>query len=139
MLRRIFLTIAILGCYYNTASGASVSGLSLDPQSMECVSCHESSISAATGQACHMGSCEHPVAADYASLSLKNPGLVRPASLNPAIKLENNRMGCLSCHIPYSKANHELLSAVRKNASGPDPMLALDNTLSKLCTSCHKK
>lgn len=139
MLRRMVLIIAILSCYYNTASGASVSGLSLDSQSMECVSCHESFISAATGQACHMGTCEHPVAADYDSLSLKNPGLVRPASLNPAIKLENNRMGCLSCHIPYSKANHELLSNERKSSNGPDPMLALDNTRSNLCTSCHKK
>lgn len=113
----------------------------LDTESTECIQCHGSSVDPSVPQkVCHGGLCDHPVGVDYADLASRNPGLVKPAALNPAIKLTDGMIGCTSCHVPYNNQyDHQSLADRRKDPSAPDPMLAVDNTASGLCLSCHLK
>lgn len=122
-------------------SGTSGAMVFLDKESMECVKCHESSVDPSVPQkACHRGLCDHPVGVDYAELASKNPGLVNPSALNPAVRLTGNMIACTTCHVPYNNQyDHKALSDNRKDPSMPDPMLSVDNTGSGLCTSCHLK
>lgn len=103
----------------------------LDPGSAECVSCHEDSITVKEPfEVCHQGGCDHPAGVSYESLTLKNRGLVPADRLDPAIRLVDGRMGCLSCHTPYAAGSHE------KSTGG---MLSIDNKGSALCVACHRK
>lgn len=103
----------------------------LDPGSAECVSCHEDSITVSEPfEVCHQGGCDHPVGVGYETLTLKNRGLTPADRLDPAIKLVDGRMGCLSCHTPYAAGSHEEAS---------DSMLSIDNNGSALCMACHRK
>lgn len=109
--------------------------LALDAASIECVGCHQDAISVKEPlQVCHQGNCDHPVGVSYASFSSRNRGLIPPEGLVPEIKLVDGKMSCLSCHTPYT-AEHEERAA----SSQPDPLLSVDNTGSRLCTSCHRK
>lgn len=103
----------------------------LDAGSAECVSCHQDSITVNEPlQVCHQGDCDHPVGVGYTSFSSRNRGLTPPEALDPAIKLIDGKMGCLTCHIPYVAADHENTS---------NSMLSVDNTGSALCVACHRK
>lgn len=110
----------------------------LDAASAECVGCHEDAVTVKEPlQVCHQGNCDHPVGASYASFSSRNRGLVAPENLIPGIKLVDGKIGCLTCHTPYT-AEHEEQAALR-GSSQPDPMLSVDNTGSGLCAACHRK
>ena len=62
------------------------------------------------------------------------------ASLDPAIRLIDGRIGCGTCHVPYTEANHQTLSNERSAfPSVPDPLLVMDNRRSELCLECHIK
>jgi hypothetical protein len=114
-------------------SQALPSGL-LDVGSAECVVCHQDSITVNEPlQVCHQGDCDHLSGSTYASFSSKNRGLVPPERLDPAIKLVDGKIGCLSCHTPYIAADHEIVAAAN------DPMLSVENTGSGLCAACHRK
>lgn len=103
----------------------------LDADSVECVSCHQDSITVNEPlQVCHQGECDHPVGVSYISFSSRNRGLTPIEGLDPAIKLIDGKMGCLTCHAPYVPADHEKTT---------DSMLSVDNTGSGLCVACHKK
>jgi len=127
--------------FVSLVPGVSEALVFLDTESTECVQCHESSVDPGEPQkVCHSGLCDHPVGVDYAELAAKNPGLVKPSALNPAIRLKDNMIACTTCHVPYSNPyDHKTLSEQRKNPSLPDPMLSVDNTASGLCTACHLK
>jgi len=43
------------------------------------------------------------------------------------LPLVDGLIGCSTCHLPYSKANHA------------GPMLVIDNAGSRLCLACHRK
>lgn len=147
---KTFMIIAFQSSFfYPPLSGAALSQNSLDHETVNCVKCHPSAISAAAAVfadvsdepplfACHDGTCDHLIGADYSVLASKNMGLVKPAALNPAIRLIDNRIGCTTCHQPYSESGHRMVAEKRKNGD-PDPMLNVDNTASRLCTSCHMK
>lgn len=103
----------------------------LDAGSAECVSCHEDSVTVNEPfQVCHQGDCDHPVGVSYTSLLSKNRGLTPADKLDPAIKLIDGKMGCLTCHTPYAAEGHE---------TAANPMLSVDNTGSALCMACHRK
>lgn len=110
----------------------------LDLDSRRCLECH---IAVEPVEFCPMKGCDHPVGFDYVERHLKNPALVPRHLLNPLIRLADNvRIGCLSCHIPYSAESHESLFAQRSaDQTLPDPYLIMDNRESELCLSCHKK
>ena len=81
-----------------------------------CLGCHDGLL---TGQA----RVDHPIEVDYARAQVKSRGALRHASqLDPAIKLENGRVGCVSCH-----GRNSTLAA----------KLVMNNFKSQLCLSCH--
>lgn len=132
---RILALFSFILLFASVSSGQDLM-MTLDAESRECVSCHEGSVSSGSPlSACHMGNCDHPLGVDYGLLASRNRGLANPP-LAPAIRLVNNRIGCVSCHIPYADGHEE---AARTLSDGPDPMLSVDNTGSRLCTSCHLK
>lgn len=106
--------------------------LPLDPESMQCLGCHDGSI-AGMAESTIRGSGEwehgsdigitHPVGVDYLVASATNQALTPIGNLNPAIRLYSGRVGCGSCHSPFSK-NHRLL--------------VMDNRGSQLCLQCHR-
>jgi len=114
---------------------------SLDKESQECISCHASSTSPGDPtQICHEAGCDHKIGADYAEAASLDKSLAPIASLPPELKLVDGRMSCVTCHVPYSKDDHEALSARRAMMPEiPDPMLSVDNTGSALCLYCHLK
>lgn len=115
----------------------------IDRESTECIGCHEANVMLTGDEqltVCHSGGdCGHPIAINYAALSAMSPVLVKAADLNPAVRLVNGRIGCATCHVPYSEADHEAMSAQRADTSVPDPLLVMDNAGSALCAACHKK
>ncbi|MBI5641920.1 MAG: hypothetical protein HY954_00430 [Deltaproteobacteria bacterium] len=132
-----FLKTALMGlAAVLMIAGASFAASPLDRESEECISCHET---VSDSQVCHSGDCGHAVPSDYALAASKNRGLVRPSALIPAIRLVDNRIACVTCHVEYSKTGHLILAGQRKQGAVPDPMLSVDNSQSKLCTSCHAK
>lgn len=125
------------------SSGVMAGPPLIDRESVECIGCHEANIMITGDEqlvVCHSGGdCGHPIAIDYAALSARSPVLVKSADLNPAVRLVNGRIGCTTCHVPYSEIDHEIMSAKRADTSVPDPLLVMDNAASALCSACHKK
>ncbi|MFQ5328996.1 MAG: hypothetical protein ACE5D4_03285 [Thermodesulfobacteriota bacterium] len=98
-------------------------GAPLDSESTRCLSCHNDSVPYDTAD-------HHPVGVAYS----------KAATLNPSIQLFNGRVGCATCHVPYSKADHQTLTERRSAIpSIPDPLLIMDNRRSELCQACHNK
>lgn len=134
-----FLIFPVL--FFLLVSPALAQAPPIDKESLECISCHDAAVSPADPmQVCHEAGCEHRIGADYTVAASRDRSLAPLASLNPALRLVDNRMSCVTCHVPYSKDDHEALSARR--ALMPeisDPMLSVDNAGSGLCLSCHLK
>ncbi len=137
--KRIFasttLTLVLLGL---SSPGYAL----LDPDSIECLSCHDASVASdVTLQVCSLPDCDHPLGVDYVMAASSNYGLRQPFDLDPSIKLVNNNIGCATCHVPYSPDDHTILSAMRGTVypESPDPMLVMDNRRSELCLGCHRK
>jgi len=104
----------------------------VDAASAECLSCHQDSITVNEPlRVCHQGDCDHPIGSSYEALSSRNRGLVPSASLDPALRLSDGKMGCLTCHVPYAASGHE--------TADQDPMLVIDNAGSAMCVACHRK
>ncbi|MFQ5586436.1 MAG: hypothetical protein ACE5GF_06415 [Thermodesulfobacteriota bacterium] len=98
-------------------------GATLDPESTRCLSCHNKTVPFDTAN-------HHPVGIVYSEA----------APLDPAIRLFNGRIGCATCHVPYSEAYHQALTDERSAfPSIPDPFLVIDNRRSELCLACHVK
>lgn len=113
--------------------------ITLDPASGECVSCHETFMDPAhPGFVCHAEGCNHAIGIDYNEAASRRPALTPANELDPNVKLVAGRIGCTTCHVPYSVADHEALSDKRADESIPDPLLVLDNTGSALCLACHR-
>ncbi|MBI2412264.1 MAG: hypothetical protein HYV24_03545 [Deltaproteobacteria bacterium] len=106
----------------------------IDKASVECMECHEE----VEGTFQHTGDTGHAVGVDYSLAASRNPGLVKPANIDPAIRLADNNISCVTCHKPYDEATHESLAAERAS-SAVDPLLSVDNSKSGLCTACHAK
>ncbi len=113
----------------------------LDPASMECINCHELVSDAVPTEVCHSGGCDHPIGVDYLALSSRNRSLVSPASLNPEVKLIDNKISCVTCHALFTTAEGHMALSQKRGLMPeiPDPMLSIDNTGSALCSACHAK
>jgi len=102
------------------------SGLLLDKFSIECLSCHDGTISqypqveVKQGVWQHTGGSLHPIGIDYPN----SQEFVYSKTLPESIRLFDGKIGCLSCHEMYSKE---------------DKKLAMNNKKSRLCLACHKK
>jgi predicted CXXCH cytochrome family protein len=97
--------------------------IDMDVESAGCVSCHDGSMVMDPG---HLGQRStfqadaHPIGATYRSG--RGGGLRPSALLDERIRLFDDRIGCGSCHSPYS----------------PEPsLLVMSNQGSALCLDCH--
>jgi predicted CXXCH cytochrome family protein len=111
-------------------------GITVDAVSRGCLSCHDGSIG--PNETVNAGTWEHgrplsrfdprgihPIGVDYQNSWARKRGGLRPiAAVNPVIKLIDGKVGCSSCHDPYSKQSKKLVMA---------------NTGSRLCLGCHDK
>jgi predicted CXXCH cytochrome family protein len=116
------------GVYYDDSTLSQI----LDPISMECLGCHDGVIAsdasynivgseAVTYQQIGLS---HPIGMDYNKVANEKRGLRTVAELSPYIALYNGKVGCASCHNPYSSEHR---------------MLTLNNRGSALCMECHIK
>ncbi len=137
--RSALSTAFIMGIFVFPALSARAQ--TLDRESIDCIGCHETAVSPeAPFLICHEAGCGHEIGLDYAAVAAADRTLAPPASLKDGIRLVDNRISCVTCHIPYSAENHEALSARRALIPEiPDPMLSVDNTASALCLACHLK
>lgn len=101
-------------------------GALLDKFSIECLSCHDGTISKfpkveiKQGVWRHGIGMSHPVGIDYP----RSDDFTYIESLPREIELFDGKVGCLSCHQIYNNAPY---------------MLTMDNKGSRLCLSCHRK
>lgn len=108
-----------------------LSGL-LDGASLDCLACHEGSVGSAAGfqiagqdvLTFQGHNLSHPVGVDYAAAASRNRELRSIDDLSPMISLYEGKVGCTSCHNPFSEE--------------PD-MLVFSNQGSALCLECHLK
>jgi predicted CXXCH cytochrome family protein len=104
----------------------------IDPVSAECIGCHDGTVGSDTQivigagiwQHGEMGVSSHPIGVSYAAAQANDRTLRHMSELNPAIKFFDGKIGCGSCHDPYSISKTQLV---------------MNNKGSALCLECHKK
>lgn len=105
----------------------------LDSLSIQCLSCHDSSIS--KGSTFGAGSWRHskqltehldshPIGVSYDEARMRDPEGYKPKSSLAPVKLFSGKLGCGSCHDPYSTLANQLV---------------MSNKGSGLCLKCHDK
>lgn len=104
----------------------------LDSVSVECLECHDGVIASDASYKVQGGDAlayqraglSHPIGMDYNEAALEDREL-RPVNLlSPYITLYDGKVGCASCHNPYSRQRR---------------MLVISNNGSALCLECHIK
>lgn len=101
----------------------------IDTISLECLSCHDGTYTKGGNvrTSYHGGNTigqSHPLGADYTLASLQRASLVKRHILDKRIILVDGRLSCISCH----------------NMLNPAPLhLAVDNSGSQLCMTCHNR
>lgn len=101
----------------------------IDRLSMECLSCHDSTLGRSadvkigSGIWSHGNGVSHPIGVEYMK-AYRDGGFKHRSSINPSIRLFDGKIGCGSCHNIYSKERF---------------YLAISNRGSALCLACHKK
>lgn len=104
----------------------------LDQVSLECLSCHDGVIASDASYKIIGGAAvtyernglSHPIGMDYRQSALHDRELRPVESLSPYIALYDGKVGCASCHNPYSSEHR---------------MLTMSNSGSALCLECHIK
>lgn len=100
----------------------------LDKMSVDCISCHDGT----TGQAVDFSYGEgvwrhnltdtHPIGVSYEESRMKDGSLKPISKLSKKLHFFGGRIGCGTCHDPYSKLPAQLV---------------MTNENSRLCTECH--
>lgn len=104
----------------------------LDPISLECLGCHDGVIASDAAYKIMGGDAvtyerdglSHPIGMDYRATAMEDRELRDVNSLSPYIALYEGKVGCASCHNPYSSEHR---------------MLTRNNYGSALCLECHIK
>lgn len=113
------------------ASDAEYSQI-LDSISIECLSCHDGVIASDASYKVLGGDAlsyqrsgrSHPIGMDYQKAALRDTELKSVEMLSADIALYDGKVGCASCHNPYSRQRR---------------MLVVDDAGSALCFECHIK
>ncbi len=99
----------------------------LDQVSAECIGCHDGAIGASadyeigTGYWTHLAGA-HPIGVDYTESRMKGKKLRPLSMLDESLKFYDGKVGCATCHDPYSTAPKQLVKL---------------NHESGLCVECH--
>lgn len=104
----------------------------LDEISLECLNCHDGVIASDASYQVQGGDAlayqraglSHPIGMDYRKAALVDSELRPVEQLAPEIALYDGKVGCASCHNPYSRERR---------------MLVVANIGSALCLECHIK
>lgn len=118
------ITVAHMGSHYEVVDPS----LPIDPLSLECIVCHDSTIgvsaeySSGEGIWTHTDGSSHPIGVHYNTARMRSGGLTPPSSLDRRIRFFAGRIGCGTCHDMYSTLPARLVMA---------------NDESRLCTACH--
>ncbi len=104
----------------------------IDSISIECLGCHDGTIGADTQvtigagiwQHSEQGASNHPIGIDYSAAQANNRTLRHISEINKAVKFFDGKIGCGSCHDPYSNISTQLVMSNRGSA---------------LCLECHRK
>lgn len=100
----------------------------LDTLSVECIGCHDGLVGRAVDYAFGPGSWEHNFAGPHSigvhyNERRMSVGGLRPISqINKSIRFFGGKIGCGTCHDPFSKRQ---------------ALLVMDNKDSRLCSECH--
>lgn len=101
----------------------------IDKTSAECLRCHDGSIASQTSTKIGIGIWEHsreetshPIGVEYPRGPESHNDYVDIRRLPPQIKLIDGKIGCTTCHNPYSKEKGQLV---------------MSNEGSALCVTCH--
>lgn len=98
----------------------------LDAESRNCMSCHDGSMASDAGTIRAMDAsaidAEHPIGNVY-NKPARESALAPSMMLNAQIRLLDGKVGCGSCHSPYSTEKSHLVMA---------------NNRAQLCMSCHQ-
>jgi len=101
----------------------------MDDLSRQCMSCHDG-ISGTAVQAYvksgiwdHESATDHPIGVDYKEARMRDKTL-KPLPADSPLRLFNGRLGCGTCHDPYSRIPMQLV---------------MSNERSRMCLSCHNK
>jgi predicted CXXCH cytochrome family protein len=104
----------------------------LDPVSLECLNCHDGVIAPDASYQLQGGDAltyqrdgrSHPIGVDYQQAAALDNELRPVSMLASDIVFYDGKVGCVSCHNPYSR--------IRR-------MLVIDDAGSELCLECHIK
>lgn len=121
--------------HFQAKESETDSFLGIDPISKSCLTCHDGSLGSAvalnSGLWGHQGSLlphdggSHPIGMDYEMTRMKHGPKtdLRPLfDVDPRIKLFDGKVGCGSCHDPFSRLSKNLV---------------MSDWRSSLCLSCH--
>jgi predicted CXXCH cytochrome family protein len=104
----------------------------LDRYTLQCIECHDDKINQNTGslgsgkwQHFSSSKLNHSIGVSYVNISAGKPlDFNHVGALPPAIRLYDGKIGCGTCHNPYSREKS---------------MLVMSNSRSRLCQECHMK
>ncbi len=109
-------------------TGRTLGGITTSAGSRACLGCHDGTTASnviptvsRTSQLYQYG--QHPTLVSYADAYRRDPtGFIPPSELDPALRLEGGKVGCVTCHSVDSREKDMLIQPTR----GGD-----------LCLTCH--
>ena len=122
----------------------------IDCESAICLSCHDGVTASdspigrrpAHGKGLSSPGANHPIGVSYSRVSLRNQREYVPeAALDPAIRLVDGVVSCVSCHERKSGADTGAvgMDAPSSSSCTASKRLVLHNARSRLCAACHIK